>query len=155
VWWQRLVALILLVAAMMLVFSFVGWALDLSTGYGSAQSRSAVWLADHPSELAGWRASATRDLLLYIPIYLIAGIAAFVVATRHPWPSITLLALGALADVAETVRFRGTLDDLIAGRTATELAERASSTAFLTGAKWAFILASVVTLCYAVLGRRA
>lgn len=153
-WWQRLIAVVLLIVVMMLLFSIAGWALDLSTGYGSAQSRSATWLADHTGQLGDWRSSATRDLFGYVPIYLVGGSIAYFFATRSPWPSITLLALGALADAVETVRFRGTLDDLIAGRPATELLERTSTTALATGLKWGFILASIISFGCSVLLRK-
>ena len=151
VWWVRALWLLGGLALGILVLLLLAWPLGLNGGYGSAQSWSAVWLSTHGANLEGWRHATARDLGLFIPAYGLVGAGLAVTATRR-WQSVTLLvALAMAADVVETVRFRQTLDSLIARQDPTRLVDETATTALFSGAKLAFLLAAAVTLAVAVL----
>ena len=153
-WWQRAGALVVITAVTVVVLRLASEVVGLPKGYNSAQSESAVWLADHPGELASWHSAVGRDLVVYIPIYVVVGSAVFWWVTSRPWLSVTLLVAAAIVDAVETTRFRGTLRHLIDDRPAGELIDRTTATAMTTGVKWAFVGAAIVALGFAVVGRR-
>lgn len=81
--------------------------------YNAAQPSSAEWLATRSGRWAVWRDVATRDLVVFVPGYVVVGTAALVWAVPRRVLRVaavaSLLAAGA-ADVVETLLFRGTLD---------------------------------------------
>jgi lysophospholipase L1-like esterase len=126
------------------VLALAGWLIGLPNGYNGAQEDSAAKLAAlAPSQLRALRHGATLDLALFIPIYVVYGLGVILLLTpprpstepRRPWhaPWVIMLALGAvaLADVAETVRFRMTLTRLLAGTPAAQI----TTTPWLTKVK--------------------
>lgn len=133
-----------LVGVAVAVVAAVGAAVGFPPGYNGAQSASAGWLADRPARWAGWRDAATRDLVVFVPAYVAVGVAvlAWAMPTRA-WRarSIAALAAAGLADVVETVLFRGTLDRLLAGSAAADLATRTRVTQAATVVKYgSFVL---------------
>ena len=126
---------------------------DLDTGYGSARSRSSQWLADHSDSLSEWHRGTFRDLTVFIPTYVVVSVASCIIAVRSWHLSVSLLVIGGAADIAETVLFRRTLTSLRAGTPSAQLAERASTTAFLSGAKWALLLSALFALIIEALRR--
>lgn len=124
--------------------------------YDAAQSSGAEWLATRSVRWEVWRDVATRDLVVFVPGYVVVGTAALVWAVPRRGLRVaavaSLLAAGA-ADVVETLLFRGTLDRFRDGATAAELATRTTVTAAFTVAKKGGIGLACLALAALVLVR--
>ena len=129
---------------------------DFPDGYNGAQSATAGWLAARPDRWAAWRRGATRDLVMFVPAFVVYGAAAL--AWSVPGRRLRACAVGCLvgaglADVVETVLFRGTLDRFLDGAAAGELATRTSVTRAATGAKYAGVALVGAALALVAAGR--
>ena len=151
--WQRVAAFVGVVVAVLVLMTVAGMVLGLANGFGRAQYQSALWLADHADRLEDWDDSAGADLYGFIPFYVALGCAAVVVASRRRWPAVTLLLLSGIFDVLETVKVRDTLGRLLDGQDPVSLVDQTTTTAMLSGAKWALGAAAIVVLGFEVIGR--
>jgi hypothetical protein len=158
-WWKRLLAALALLALTLLVLGSAALAVGLGDGYGNAQAWRAAKLAEQaPERLRTFRRQALRDIVLYVPIYLAAGVgyAALVVKGRRRRQIVlSLLAVGGVADLIETVLFRRTLTRLLDGASIGAVDRGTQITALFTGLKFAGLLAAgVLALWFATAGER-
>lgn len=158
-WWKRLLAALALLVLMLLVLGAAALAIGLGDGYGNAQAWRAAKLAEQtPERLRTFRRQAMRDIVLYVPIYLVAGVAyaALVVKGRRRQPIVLgLLAAGGVADWIETVLFRRSLTRLIEGASIDAVDRGTQITAVFTGLKLASLLAAgVLAVWFAARGDR-
>ena len=139
---------------------------DIPPGYGAAQSRDQPWLKAHAPLWSLLRQGTTRDLLRFIPGYLVFGallIYGVALARRGGEPGLSsrtdrgpvlialaLFGIGAVADVAETLLFRHSLTRLIDTSGGAEVATLTSITWVMTAVKWTalsgFFVALVVVM---------
>lgn len=138
-WWpKRVAALIVLIAATVAVLRLLARLIDFPPDFNGAQSAPAEELLGHHERWSTWRATATRDLVLFIPAYVAWGVSAIAWATWRRLLSTPacgfMLAVGA-ADVIETVLFRRTLDRLLHGATEDQVSTLTSVTAVATKTK--------------------
>lgn len=155
-WPKRLVALLVLLAASAGVLGVLAGLADFPPDFNDAQSASANELLRHPDRWSAWSDTATRDLVLFIPGYVLWGVAAIAWAT---WPRrLTygscgfMLAAGAV-DVVETVLFRRTLDRLMQGATESQVSTLTSVTGVATTVKWTCAGLAIGLLIVGVLRR--
>lgn len=158
-WWKRLLAALALLVLMLMVLGAAALAIGLGDGYGNAQAWRAAKLAEQPTErLRTFRRQALDDIVLYVPIYLAAGVgyAALVVKGRRRQQIVlALLAGGGVADWIETVLFRRSLTRLINGASVDAVDRGTQVTAVFTGLKFAGLLAAgVLALWFATSGER-
>lgn len=154
-WWpKRLVALLVLVAASAGVLHMLAGLTDFPPDYNDAQSASANELLRHRDRWSTWSDTAKRDLLPFIPAYLLWGVAAIAWATwRRPLCSLScgfMLAVGTV-DIVETVLFRRTLDRLMHGATESQVSTLTSVTAVATKVKLTCAALAIVLLIASVL----
>ena len=139
---------------------------DIPSGYGAAQSRDQPWLKAHAALWSLLRQGTTRDLLRFIPGYLVFGVllvGCVGLARRGGEPgfssrddrgpvlvALAALVIGAVADVVETLLFRHSLTRLIATSGNADVATFTSITWVMTAVKWtalsAFFVALVVVM---------
>ena len=145
------------------------WLSDLPSGYGAAQSRNQKWLKDHTALWSLLRQGTTRDLLRYVPGYVVFGvllIGGIAVARRGEETgfssrrdrspvviALALLVVGALADVAETLLFRQSLTRLIDTSGRADVATLTSITWVMTAVKWTALSAFFVAVVVLILSR--
>lgn len=158
----RVVALAVLLAASVAVLGVGALVADLSRDYASSQSQAACDLAERPSEWSEFLSGTARDLLVYIPLYLVLFVAVVAITSRTAVrPSFRRLFAGrflsdgvalviavtaAAADVVETLLYRRTLQELEAGRSCETLTTATDVTAAFTALKFAmFVLFAVLT----------
>jgi hypothetical protein len=112
---------------------------DFPGDFNRAQSSSAPSLAERPDRWADWRDAANRDLVLFVPSYVVYGAAALAWAVpgrRARRFAVAAIVLMGAADVVETLLFRGTLERLTDGAAATDLTTRTDVTRLATGVKY-------------------
>lgn len=155
-WPVRAACLVGLLAVSGVVLRLAARIVGLPPGYNNAQTASARSLAamDHWPAL---RRGTAKDILLFVPIYVIYGLAVMGVVSpdrrRLRMSSLlvtTMLGVG-IADLAETLLFRRSLTRLIGGASASRIEGLTRATRAMTGLKLAFALATVVALAVRVL----
>lgn len=155
-WPRRTVAVSALLVVSVAVLRGIARVADFPDGYNGAQSATAGWLAERADRWAPWRRGATRDLAIFIPALVGYGAAALAWAIPgrrlRVW-AISSLTVAGLADVVETVLFRGTLDRFLGGATAAQLATRTTVTRAATVTKYGGFFAVGVGLALVVAGR--
>ncbi len=145
------------------------WLSDLPSGYGAAQSRNQKWLKDHAALWSLLRQATTRDLLRYVPGYVVFGVLLIAgvalarrgggtgVSSRHDRRlvviALALLVIGALADVIETLLFRQSLTRLINTSGLADVETLTSITWVMTAMKWTALSGFFVTLVVLTLSR--
>jgi hypothetical protein len=155
-WPRRAASVSVLLGLSAAVLRGVARLVDFPDGYNGAQSSTAGRLAERPDQWSPWRRGATRDLAIFIPAFV--GFGAAVLAWAIPgrrlrvWAISSLVAAG-VADVVETVLFRGTLDRFRGGATAAELSTRTTVTRAATVAKYSGFVGVGVALALVVAGR--
>lgn len=153
---RRAVAVSVLLVVSAAVLRGVAGLADFPDDYNRAQSATAGWLVERADRWLLWRRGATRDLAIFIPAYVGYGAAALAWALPRrrlrAWAISSLVAAG-LADVVETVLFRGTLDRFLGGATAAQLATRTTVTRAATVAKYGGLAAVGVAMALVVAGR--
>lgn len=153
---RRLAAVAVLLAASGAVLLGVARIVDFPGDFNGAQSSSAGSLAERPDRWAEWRDAADRDLVLFVPAYVVYGAAALARALpgrRARRFAVAAIVLMGAADVAETLLFRGTLDRLVDGAAATGLTTRTDLTRAATGVKYTGLVLVLGALA-AVVARR-
>lgn len=142
---------------------------DIPSGYGAAQSRDQPWLKAHAALWPLLSQGTTRDLLRFIPGYLVFGallIYGVALARRGGEPGLSsphdrglvlialaLLVIGAVADVVETLLFRHSLTRLIDTSGGADVATLTSTTWVMTAVKWTALSAFFVALVVMILRR--
>lgn|GEM_PF-5282001 len=140
----------------------------LPNGYDKAQSKNADWLNRH-GHLPTLKAATLRDIFVFVPIYLLFGLAVIHLARparpgRGPggrwwrrfsvpqWALLGALVGGGVADWAETGLFRMSLTRLIASSGTRDVTTLTTVTARFTFLKWTLLGLSLVLLSVNVLG---
>lgn len=151
----RVVALVVLLAASAAVLGVGALVAGLSRDYGSSQSQAACDLAERASEWSEFLSGTARDLLVYIPLYLVLFVAVVVITSRRTarpcfrnlfagrvlsdGVALVVALTAAAADVVETLLYRRTLQELEAGRSCETLTTATDVTAAFTMLKFAMI----------------
>jgi hypothetical protein len=144
---------------------------DMPSGYGAAQSRDQTWLDAHAGQWSLLRQGTTRDLVRFIPGYLVFGvvlIGAVALTRRGGEPGLNsgrvrgpalialcLLVIGAIADVLETLLFRHSLTRLIVSSGRADVGTSTSITLVMTVVKWTALVGFFLTLVAMILRQPA
>jgi hypothetical protein len=168
-WWARGIAAVGVVVLTYLWTQLLSALADLPSDYGAAQSRDEAWLKVHAGQWSEFKQGTARDLLRYIPGYLLFGvllIGSVVLARRRGASSIwsrrdrvpalvafTALMIAVIADVVETLLFRQSLTRLIDTSGVADVSTLTSVTLMMTVVKWTALGVSVLSLVVLTLRR--
>ena len=154
--WTRVASLAVLLVVAVLALGLFGRLSGFPSGYNDAQSTVACSLPKDVDALRDLRHGAMRDLLVFIPLYVVLAFGVVVVTTRKKprqlvfsdaLAGVAVLMLG-LADLIETLRFRHALSRLLANAACESLKSYTEVTAKFTCIKLALfgvVLILVVT----------